>query len=1025
MDRAPPATGSTAPVPPSRTGGEPSTPRSRLLAALDVVVPWLVATAIAGVLLFASDRLRALAESGKRSFLRGWPMITLAAGHVTLAVLALALGALGWALGRRFATRDGMRGVMGRIVIPAACWLTVLAWPLLLAGRGLTSGGWISEQWFAPAVRLAPLGLGALAAPIVAWVAFGRASSSRRRIRVLTAALALGVVFLQLADHVVAPGLYPELHMMLEACSAMAAVLTVHRCLPLPVRWLPELRRWLVRAAVAFVVAALPLWFAMPGTTRAALILRSPVAREWIRHAMPERAPSLLRDELLQMDVGAGELAAAGEVEAPRGLIDAHDYNIVLVVVDTLRADALLPSRPEQGTEFAHPGDTPFLDEWLAGTVRFSNSHAAATMTHKSMPNLFRSIEVADDPILTGVPLGRRMEELGRVPEAVVIDYFYAAKYPSAGALLDGFDDVAVFDKRISDTAVPKALETLERLRARKFFLWLHMYNMHDPGFAGKLLTGGDGSRIERYRESLRWLDGELRKLIEGMAALGLAENTIVVLVSDHGEGLGSHTQMLHGPNIFEEDLHVPLAFYIPGVEPRVIDTPVGNIDVVPTLVDLLGAPVGPADRGRSLVPLIADPEAPWRPGTYYFTNASGNSYGVLRDGQKLVYEKKADVIYRFDLANDPGEDEDVFDPSGELDRELLRELMTYNPGLVADELDEPEVVELLQQRLDAIDPEAPGEALPLLVKLVALHPDPPLVRRTAAIFKQSNDVELKLLLLRHLAGPAPRTYGPLITKWLQTMADRPEELAIVAALAQQVQGAFDGKFVVKRMNAFAEKGAPESWEPWLRMVRPWKKSVESFGGSLGTMLERSIAAPRDVPPSILELVLDDVSTLSVRGHDAAPLLVSVRALARSEDARIRAAAVRALGGLADRSSTELLKARLADQLEDPRVRRNAAIALRLAGGESSVSPLVAVAEEPLLTIIVLRQLAALGSRKGLPFLRKIAKTHYNSWFRREARKAIDDIEGRKSKERASAGGDDAPSQGDDSEPPAAAEPEN
>ena len=212
---------------------------------------------------------------------------------------------------------------------------------------------------------------------------------------------------------------------------------------------------------------------------------------------------------------------------------------------------------------------------------------------------------------------------------------------------------------------------------------------------------------------------------MEGVERLGLADDTIVVLISDHGEGLGTHTQQLHGPNVFEEDLHVPLAFRIPGVAPKIIDTPVGNIDLVPTLVDLLGGPPGPGDRGRSLVPLIVDPGREWRPSTYYFTNASGNSYGVLREHQKLVYEKNADVIYRFDLDADPGEDEDAFDAMSELDRELVRELMTYNPQLVGDELGEPGVVELLQQRLDAVDPAAPGATVVLLAKLVALRHSP------------------------------------------------------------------------------------------------------------------------------------------------------------------------------------------------------------------------------------------------------------------------------------------------------------
>ena len=87
-----------------------------------------------------------------------------------------------------------------------------------------------------------------------------------------------------------------------------------------------------------------------------------------------------------------------------------------------------------------------------------------------------------------------------------------------------------------------------------------------------------------------------------------LMRNTVILITSDHGEGLNpeeDHGHRYHGPNLYDEVMRVPLIFIGKGWEPQRVDTPVSLIDMTPTLVDLGGAPQDPEFRGISLVPWL------------------------------------------------------------------------------------------------------------------------------------------------------------------------------------------------------------------------------------------------------------------------------------------------------------------------------------------------------------------------------------------------------------------------------------
>lgn len=957
----------------------------RWLGALSYVLGVAV---LAGTVLFLIDRGRAGVLPKVRVWLPLRPMLTLWAGHVLLALLATVAGAFARAVGRATTRVVPAPAWVGGVAVPAVVLVLLAASPLLWVGGELIAGAWISKQWFAPAVRLAPLSAWLCAAPVVAKLMAGRSPAGRFGPRARWFTLGLAVVGATVVDHVAARGLHPAFHLTANACAGIALVLLACEVWEAQMSRASSRARLIVGGTTAVGVAtSMLLWGTMSQATRSALVLHSPVLQHWLREVLPTPPSTLLSDVLAELDVSAGSMDAGG-AERERGLIAGGErWNVMVVVVDTLRADALPPWRPAEGTPFAQPGDTPALDAWLEGTQRFTRAHASATMTHKSMPSMLRSIEVGEDPVATGLPIARRMESLGRTPVAVINEYFYGSKHKSVYPLLEGFEDLRVYEKRDGDQTVPFALELLDQVGSQPFFMWVHFYGMHDPGFDGRLLRSSDGSRVERYRKSLRWLDAQFATLLAGIAERGLTERTLIVLVSDHGEGLGDHEQVLHGPNVYEEDIRVPLAFGIPGRPGAIVDATVGNIDVVPTIIDLLGAPIGD-DRGRSLVPLMVGQPDPMTP-PYYFENSNGKRFGVLLGTDKLVYDQAAGSVHRYDLAEDVEEAVDRFDPGGELDHTLIRELIRFNPRVVGDELQSEAIVELLRQRLQEVDPRAPGAAVPMLVRLVGAIPKRPLVKRALEIFRESDDFRLRLLLVATLWKHAPKSFPKLLGEWLVELEGKPGEGELVAALALRGQPAFASKAVAERMTKLAAEADFVAWEPWLQLIQPWPKKVDLFGPPLGQMLDRVTKAGDGVPPVVIEALLDDIAGFA---KDGSAFVADVRGLLDHPQAGVRAAAVRCLGRLSDREARSLVLARLRDSAEDPRVRREATAALAAIAGSDAVEPLVAIGRERLMTNVVIRELAKIGDKAAVPWLNEVAEKDYNLFTRRAAKSALDKL---------------------------------
>ena len=188
-------------------------------------------------------------------------------------------------------------------------------------------------------------------------------------------------------------------------------------------------------------------------------------------------------------------------------------------------------------------------------------------------------------------------------------------------------------------------------------FAFVHLYEPHAPYQPPAAIA----ARHEHpYHGEVEAADAALEPLLRPLLEQGRSGRTLVILTSDHGEALGEHGEATHGVFAYEATLRVPLVVYAPALfRPRVVGEPVGHVDLVPTVLDLLGQEVPSQLPGRSLLPLLAGRAGGDAPAGYFEAiSASINRrwaplYG-LRAGALKYIDLPLPELY--DLGADPGE---------------------------------------------------------------------------------------------------------------------------------------------------------------------------------------------------------------------------------------------------------------------------------------------------------------------------------------------------------------------------------
>jgi arylsulfatase A-like enzyme len=359
-------------------------------------------------------------------------------------------------------------------------------------------------------------------------------------------------------------------------------------------------------------------------------------------------------------------------------------FNVILLTVDSLRADM-----PWAGYERPI---APRLSALHARSVSFKNAYSTSSFTSKSVP---------------GMLTGRYPSELVRTgsfftkyvaPDQFICTHLGAEGIPCAGAHAhmyfspgqSGFElgfrtwkivPGITFDYQTdpyvtSDKLTPLAIATLtEVANSRPFFAWFHYMDPHDE-YKGHEESPHFGKRArDLYDEEVFFTDLWIGKLLDFIEAQPWANRTVIVVTADHGEAFGEHGITRHAHEVWEELVHVPLFFYVPGEGPRTIEATRGHADLAPTFVELLRAKSVPPLPGTSLVKelLGATPEE-----RDVIVDLPEDDYNERRraliHGRTKLIAFGEDVRFAlYDLETDPRETKDLIVEKRELAADMRR----------------------------------------------------------------------------------------------------------------------------------------------------------------------------------------------------------------------------------------------------------------------------------------------------------------------------------------------------------------
>lgn len=424
----------------------------------------------------------------------------------------------------------------------------------------------------------------------------------------------------------------------------------------------------------------------------------------------------------------------------------APETPILLVTVDTLRSDHLgsygcrRPTSPHLD-RLARTGHL-FLDVWCPMPTTTPSHAALLTGRHP------RSLGVVDNGVLlpqNAVTLAEVLEDRGYATAAFVGAYPVHARF----GLDQGFQAYSGTElEREADQVVDEAIQWLAEQGSKgsnRFFLWVHLWDPHTPYHAPEeyrerfqvpslelpmkfaFIRRPDEvteERVEKtvaaYDAEIGWTDYNIGRLLAAMKRHGFFRRSLIAVTADHGESMAELLERRsyafdHGEFLYRHQLAVPLVIKPPG-EPGPSTAgrhtaPVSLLDLMPTLLDILGLEAPGIVEGRSLQPLMKGGTLPRqaviaqrRPFTRPpFPFLAGEQYSVTWDGWHLLTATGGSPEL-FDLANDPGETVNRFDEEGAVAEKMLDLLRdwqerTGTPGTV----DLPGQDPVVRERLRAL----------------------------------------------------------------------------------------------------------------------------------------------------------------------------------------------------------------------------------------------------------------------------------------------------------------------------------
>lgn len=419
--------------------------------------------------------------------------------------------------------------------------------------------------------------------------------------------------------------------------------------------------------------------------------------------------------------------------------------NVILLMVDTLRVDHLGISGYSRNT-------SPNIDTLAKEGTFFSNTYSVLPNSDPSVTSMLTGLY----PYSHGVRMlynNKLDTSITTLPEILKARGYRTASFkagnPYPPGVERGFDDYSNTSWKIENKLKralykvynPKnfisvtqqyadiGMRWIKNNSSEKFFLLFHFIDLHwpyivpkpfdhmfDPDYKGKhdfidlkkgafkrgdLIFGNmkvpDEERnhvIAHYDGGIRYIDTQIGKMLDFLKKQGLEEETLVILVSDHGENFGEHNvHFAHGSSLYNPSLRVPLIFRNPKIVPkgRTVKSQAQTLDIMPTILDALKIPLIDKIDGVSLMPLIEGKSEKTRDYLFiesnekafeqnprmYFEGTKGKWRSLIKGKWKLIYipHPEEDQFELYDLENDPGESNNLVNQEKEKASELKEKL--------------------------------------------------------------------------------------------------------------------------------------------------------------------------------------------------------------------------------------------------------------------------------------------------------------------------------------------------------------
>jgi arylsulfatase A-like enzyme/Tfp pilus assembly protein PilF len=462
--------------------------------------------------------------------------------------------------------------------------------------------------------------------------------------------------------------------------------------------------------------------------------------------------------------------------------------SIFIVSIDTLRSDHL-PAYGYGGVE------TPHLDALARDSVIFERAYAHVPLTLPSHATLFTGLLPPENGVRDNVA-----NSLAPGHETMA-SFFSEHGYATGGAVSAvvlshetgigrgfGFYEDSVEPTRIRESlgrvqrpgaeTERKLVEWIDGEKRRPLFAFLHLYEPHAPyeppePFASRY-------RDRPYDGEIAAADAVVGDFVSALKARGLYDGSIVVLLSDHGEGLGDHGEPEHGIFLYREEIQVPIVLKLPrrGGHGQRLSTPVGLVDLFPTLAALAGLAPPHGLSGARLDPLLFGGRPPDRAvysETFYprFHLGWSDLASLVTDRHQFIEAPRPEL---YDLRADPAEKRDL-SATGSSELRRLR-------------------LELARQRRPAAAPAAA---------------DPEHARKLAS--------------LGYLTGAAPETSGPL-----PDPKDRIGEVErLKEAFGHFTRGEYEGAALLLSALVHERPSMSDAWEMYAQTLRRLERNDEAL----------------------------------------------------------------------------------------------------------------------------------------------------------------------------------------------------